>query len=68
MTAIARPRTFQGGGHIELMASTEKGGGILLPCLLVKIYRQKPACLVWQKRISADGEFARQMLANHLIG
>ena len=68
MTAFAGPRTLQDGGHIEFLASTEKCGCILLPCLLVKIYRQKPACLVWQKRLSADGEFARQMLANHLVG
>ncbi len=40
----------------------EKGSGILMPCLLVKIDRQKPACLIRQQRICADGEFGESSL------
>src|SRR4051812_47648317 len=68
MAALPGTGTFQGSGHVQLLAGLQESQGVILPGLLVKVCRKKPACFVWQERVHADGLLAQEVALDDSVG
>src|SRR5712692_6921381 len=64
VAALPGTRTLQGRGHTQLLAGLNKSLGVILPSLLVEVYREKPARFVGQERIHANGLLAQEVVLN----
>src|SRR6266481_5604609 len=68
VAALPGTRTLQGSGHTQLLAGLKECLGVILPSLLVKVRREKPARFVGQEWIHANGFLAQEVALDHGIG
>jgi hypothetical protein len=68
VAALSGTRAFQCGRHIQFLTNLQESQSVILPGLLVEICREKPAGLVRQERIHADGLIAQEMVLDDGVG
>ena len=67
MAALAGSRSLQINMNAGLSGRVDVGESIFLPMVLVEVRGKKPASLVRQHRIDADGFLADQVLMNNFV-
>ena len=68
VAALPGTRTFQGSGHVQLLACLKESQGVILPRFLVEVRREKPARFVRQERVHANGLLAQEMILDDGVG
>src|SRR5206468_2168477 len=59
---------LQGSGHTQILAGLKESLRVILPSLLVEVYRKKPARFLGQERIHANGLLAQEAVLDDGVG
>ncbi len=63
MPAMARSRTFQRRGYVELATGFQERGCVITPVIPVEVHRQEVAYLVPEHRVDTHHEIATSVVA-----